>query len=166
MTNGAFAGLAIVLKTVVDPGDEVIYVSPPWFFYGTLIAGEGGVPVRGRGRPDRFRSRCGRHRRGHHAANARHHRQLAQQPDRPHLSAGDAGRLADDARRVPPSATAGAIYLLSDEAYRRIVFDGATFHSPTAFYPHSFLVYTYGKTAADARPAHGLCRASAVDARG
>src|SRR5690606_37893060 len=38
------------------------------------------------------------------------------------------------------------IYLLSDEAYSRIVFDGRDFPSPTAFYPDSLLVYTYGKT--------------------
>lgn len=38
------------------------------------------------------------------------------------------------------------IYLLSDEAYRRIVFDGRDFVTPTAFYPNSFMVYTYGKT--------------------
>jgi aspartate aminotransferase len=37
------------------------------------------------------------------------------------------------------------IYLISDEAYSRIVFDDREFHSPTAFYPFSFLVYTYGK---------------------
>jgi aspartate aminotransferase len=38
------------------------------------------------------------------------------------------------------------IYLLSDEAYSRIVFDGRPYYSPTAFYPRSFLIYTYGKT--------------------
>ena len=41
MTNGNFAGLAIVLRTVVDPGDEVIFISPPWFFYETLIVAAG-----------------------------------------------------------------------------------------------------------------------------
>ena len=38
------------------------------------------------------------------------------------------------------------IYLISDEAYRKIVFDGNTAPSPAAFYPHTFLIYTYGKT--------------------
>ena len=37
------------------------------------------------------------------------------------------------------------IYLISDEAYSRIVYDGETFVTPTAFYPNSFLAYTYGK---------------------
>jgi aspartate aminotransferase len=38
------------------------------------------------------------------------------------------------------------IYLLSDEAYNRIVYDGLRFHSPAEFYPHTLLAYTYGKT--------------------
>jgi aspartate aminotransferase len=37
------------------------------------------------------------------------------------------------------------IYLISDEAYRQIVFDGAECPSPTGFYPYSILVYTFGK---------------------
>jgi aspartate aminotransferase len=37
------------------------------------------------------------------------------------------------------------IYLISDEAYSRILYDDREFRSPTEFYPWSFLVYTYGK---------------------
>ena len=38
------------------------------------------------------------------------------------------------------------IYLISDEAYNRIVFDGLRFHSPVEFYPYTLLAYSYGKT--------------------
>src|SRR5213593_4199429 len=37
------------------------------------------------------------------------------------------------------------IYLLSDEAYHRILFDGRRYESPTESYPPSILIYTYGK---------------------
>ena len=37
------------------------------------------------------------------------------------------------------------IYLISDEAYSRIVYDDRDYPSPTEFYPYSFLVYTYAK---------------------
>src|SRR5262249_21312879 len=54
-------------------------------------------------------------------------------------------RLADVLSRVSEQH-GRAIYLLSDEAYRRIVFDDRCVPSPAAFYPHSVIVYTYGKT--------------------
>jgi aspartate aminotransferase len=38
------------------------------------------------------------------------------------------------------------IYLISDEPYNRLVFDGATFVSPAQFYPFTLLCYSYGKT--------------------
>jgi aspartate aminotransferase len=42
--------------------------------------------------------------------------------------------------------TGRPVYILSDEAYSRIVFDGRKYVSPTEFYPNTFLLYTYGKT--------------------
>ncbi len=38
------------------------------------------------------------------------------------------------------------IYLLSDEVYRKVVYDGAVFESPTNFYRNSIMIYSYGKT--------------------
>src|SRR5207247_7850371 len=38
-----------------------------------------------------------------------------------------------------------SVYLLSDEAYNRIVFDGRPFTSPAAYYPNTMLIYSYGK---------------------
>ena len=37
MTNGGFAALAVSLRTLLEPGDEAIFLSPPWFFYELLI---------------------------------------------------------------------------------------------------------------------------------
>src|SRR4029434_6307765 len=37
------------------------------------------------------------------------------------------------------------IYLLSDEPYRRLRFDGRGFDSPAAIYPWTFIAYSYGK---------------------
>ena len=46
MTNGGFAAIAVSLRAILEPGDEVIFLSPPWFFYEILILAAGGVPVR------------------------------------------------------------------------------------------------------------------------
>src|SRR5690606_16138810 len=37
------------------------------------------------------------------------------------------------------------VYLISDEPYRRIRYDGAPFTSPLACYPFSMMSYSYGK---------------------
>src|SRR5207249_5116273 len=38
------------------------------------------------------------------------------------------------------------IYLVSDEPYNRIVFDGRRFHSPAELYPATIITYSFGKT--------------------
>ena len=46
LTTGAFGALVVALDTIIDPGDEVIFISPPWFFYEAMVIRVGGVPVR------------------------------------------------------------------------------------------------------------------------
>jgi aspartate aminotransferase len=46
LVRGAHGGLTTSLKVVVDPGDEVVYVSPPWFFYEAIILALGATPVK------------------------------------------------------------------------------------------------------------------------
>src|SRR5215210_6949604 len=46
MTNGGFAAIAVTLRAILEPGDEVVFLSPPWFFYELLILAAGGEPVR------------------------------------------------------------------------------------------------------------------------
>jgi aspartate aminotransferase len=46
LTSGGFAALAVAMKAVADPGDEIIVLTPCFFFYESLIAGAGAVPVR------------------------------------------------------------------------------------------------------------------------
>jgi aspartate/methionine/tyrosine aminotransferase len=34
------------VRAIADPGDEIVYVSPPWFFYESLIVAQGATAVR------------------------------------------------------------------------------------------------------------------------
>ncbi len=146
MTNGNFAGLAIVLRTIVDAGDEVIFISPPWFFYETLIVASGATPVRVDA--DRERSFDLDLAEIEAAITPRTRAIIVNSPHNP------SGRiygpeLLDALASVLEAASARndrRIYLLSDEAYNRIVFEPHTFTTPLAHYPHSFLLYTYAKT--------------------
>ena len=46
LTRGAHGAMTLAMTMVLDPGDEVVFVSPPWFFYEAMILGAGATPVR------------------------------------------------------------------------------------------------------------------------
>jgi aspartate aminotransferase len=145
LTDGAFAGLNITVGTVTDPGEEVVFTSPPWFFYEALIVAHGATPVRVKVKQPSWdldiEAIAG-------AITDRTRAIIVNSPNNP------TGRIypADQLRALAKVLTEASerngrpVYLISDEAYWRIVFDDRKYVSPTEFYPHSFLVYTYGKT--------------------
>jgi aspartate aminotransferase len=145
MTNGGFAALAVAMRALVEPGDEVIFLSPPWFFYEFMILAADGVPVRLHLAPPAFEPDL------EAIAEAITTRTRAIIFNTPHNPSG----------RVYPLETLQAlaltltealarighpIYLISDEPYNRIIFDGRAFHSPAEAYPHTVIAYSYGKT--------------------
>lgn len=145
MTNGAFAGLSVCLMTLMDPGDEVIFISPPWFFYESMIAAYGGTPVRVKIDPVTLDLDL------EAIAQAITPRTRAIIVNSPHNPTGKVYTPATltalgDILRQASAAHGRTIYLLSDEAYCRILFDGRDYPSPTQFYAHSLMIYTYGKT--------------------
>jgi aspartate aminotransferase len=144
LTDGAFTGLQLCLRITADPGDEVIFCSPPWFFYRSLIVAGGAVPVSVRVNEqtwdldvDAIQA----------AITDRTRAVIVNSPNNP------TGRIypTETLDRLAAVLTAASerngrpVYLISDEAYSRIVFDDREFVSPTERYPYSFLVYTYGK---------------------
>jgi aspartate aminotransferase len=145
MTNGNFSGLAIVLRTLVDPGDEVIFLSPPWFFYEALIVSAGGRPVRVGIDPSTFDLDLDAIRA---AITPKTRAIIVNSPHNPTGRIYPAALLGELARLLEEASARNErrIYLLSDEAYNRIVFDDREFPTPLAHYPHSFLLYTYAKT--------------------
>ena len=144
MTNGGFAALAVVMRAMVEPGDEVIFLSPPWFFYEFMILAAGGVPVRLHLAPPSFEPNMAE------IAAAITPRTRALIFNSPHNPSGRvypletlaalARTLTDASERI-----GHPIYLVSDEPYNRIVFDGRAFHSPAEAYPHTVVAYSYGK---------------------
>lgn len=145
MTNGATGALDVVLSAVLDIGDEVIFNSPPWFFYEAMIIHSGGEPVRVMVNESSFDLDL----EGIRAAITEKTRLIiVNSPNNPTgriYSDKTMGGLADILEQAS-NRYSRRIYLLSDEAYRRIIYDGRNYLSPTGFYPHSFMVYTYGKT--------------------
>ena len=141
MTTGAFGALASTLRAILDPGDEVIYLSPPWFFYVPMILSTGATPIRVEFEPPDFVLPVDA------IADAITERTRAIIVNTPHnpsgrvLTADELDQLITVLNRAPRP-----VYLVSDESYCRILFDGRAHLSPVSVYDRSFLIYTYGKT--------------------
>jgi aspartate aminotransferase len=145
MTNGGFAALAVTFRAILEPGDEVVFLSPPWFFYELLILAAGGVPVRLRLDPPAFDLDP------EAIAAAITPRTRAVLVNTPHNPTGriyspEALRAVGDVLTEAGRRHDHTIYLVSDEPYNRIVFDGRRFHSPAEVYPATIVTYSFGKT--------------------
>ncbi len=145
MTNGGFAALAVAFRTILEPGDEVIFLSPPWWFYELLIRAAGGVPIRVRLAPPRFDLDLDAI---SAAITARTRGVLLNSPNNP---TGRVYPMADLERLARALGEAAArighrLFLVSDEPYNRILFDGRVYHSPAEVYPDTITTYSYGKT--------------------
>jgi aspartate aminotransferase len=145
MTNAGFAALAVSFRALLEPGDEVVFLSPPWFFYEFLVLAADGVPVRVRLEPPGFDLDPVA------IASAITARTRAIIVNTPHNPSGRVYQL-DELESVAGVLRAAAaehghpIYLIADEPYNRIVFDGRRAPSPAEVYPDTLVTYSYGKT--------------------
>jgi len=145
LTAGAFGALGVTIRALADEDDEVIFLSPPWFFYELMIASSGAKQVRVRLQPPDFdldpeaiaaaitpRTRA-------IIVNSPHNPtgRIYREPELKAI-----GQLLRDASE----RNGRPIVLLSDESYNRIVFDGIDFRSPALDYDATITIYTYGKT--------------------
>ncbi|HET9497858.1 MAG TPA: aminotransferase class I/II-fold pyridoxal phosphate-dependent enzyme [Candidatus Limnocylindria bacterium] len=144
MTNGGFAALAVAMRALAEPGDEVIFLSPPWFFYEFQILASGATPIRAHLAPPAFEPDFDE------IAAAITPRTRAIIFNSPQNPSGRVYPLETLARLAQVLTDASErighpIYLISDEPYRRILFDGIAYHSPAEVYPYTVVTYSYGK---------------------
>jgi aspartate aminotransferase len=145
LTAGAFGALGVTIRALADEDDEVIFLSPPWFFYELMIASSGAKAVRVRLQPPDFDLDT------EAVAAAITPRTRAIIVNSPHNPTGriyrgpELAALADVLREAS-QRHGRPIVLLSDESYNRIVFDGIDFHTPALEYDATITIYTYGKT--------------------
>jgi aspartate aminotransferase len=146
LTPGAMAALNIVLRTLFGPEDEVLLPTPCWHDYPLYLQNLG-IPFR--------QVRLGEDK---HldlsklaaALGARTRGILLSQPCCPtgvmysrEEIAGLSDLLRDAERR-----SGRAIYLVSDEVHRNLIWSGRSFPSPLASHPRSVCIYSFGKALA------------------
>ena len=144
-TTGAAGAIAHAIRAVTQPGDEVLTFAPYFPEYGPYVAGTGAVlrvvpPQAPTFQPnlDAFAQML----------TEKVTCVLINTPNNPTgvvYSADTLTRMA--AILTEKSAQYGHnIFLVSDEPYRDIVFDGKTVPYPAAFYPHTLTCFSYSKS--------------------
>jgi len=143
MTCGAAGALNVILKTILDPGDEVITPAPYFVEYNFYAANHGGALKTVPTRPD-FTLDCDAIRA---AIGAKTKAVLINSPNNPTGQIYSAESLAElGALLGEQSKKLGrTIYLISDEPYRKIVYDGAKVPSIFSCYPDSIMATSYSK---------------------
>ncbi len=144
LTTGAFAAIMVAVHQVLDAGDEAIFSEPAWFCYEPLLLAAATVPRKVALKAPTFDLDLGAIDR---AIGPRTRLVIVNTPHNPTGRIYTRQALEDLANLLErASARIGQrIYLLSDEPYRRLRFDGRRFDSPAAVYPWTFISYSYGK---------------------
>lgn len=146
MTPGAMAALNVVLRTLFRSDDELIVLTPCWQDYPLYLRNLG-IRARHVGlAEDKHLDLVAIQ----DAVNSTTRGILFSQPCCPTgvlYSRNDIEELARLLRDA--EARFGTrIYLISDEVHRRLLWSGASFHSPLLSYPRSLSVYSFGKALA------------------
>ena len=143
MTVGAGGALNVVLKTILNPGEEVIIPSPYFVEYNNYLDNHQGVPRIVPTKPDfsiDFNAIS-------EAINEKTKAVLVNSPNNPTGKVYREEELKELAGILSHySGKFGqAIYLISDEPYRKIVYDGVTVPSVFNAYNESFVVTSFSK---------------------
>ncbi len=143
MTCGAAGGLNVVLKTILNPGEEVIVFAPYFMEFGNYIDNHGGItmvlPT-----DEQFVPRLDALEAG---ITDRTKGVIINSPNNPTgvvYSEGFLRRLGDILRKKE-TQYGKHIFLISDEAYRKIIYDGLQYPPIFHHYRHSIVVTSHSK---------------------
>ena len=154
MTCGAAAAANVVLKTILDPGDEVIILAPYFFEYLYYIDNHDGV-VKVVNTDDRFQIDLSAI---EEAITPRTRAIIINSPNNPSgvvYSAKEVAGLAELLNRKQAEHDT-EVFLISDEPYKRIIFDGMEFPQLLTAYDNSVIVTSHAKDLALPGETHRL----------
>ena len=145
MTTGAAAALNILLKTILNPGDEVLSFKPYFSEYKNYVENYGAVLKLVATDPETFLPNLDALRA---AIGEKTRALILNSPNNPsgviyseELLRGIQAVLAEK-----ESEFGNCILVISDEPYRELVYDGAKVPWVPKIMPHAAVVYSYSKT--------------------
>ena len=143
MSVGAAGALTVALRALLSPGDEVVILAPYFVEYLFYIRYAGGVPVTAetdaRFQPDL--DAIGR------ALTPRTRAILLNSPNNPTgaVYPGESLAALDRVLAAAERRFGTTIYAISDEPYRKIVFDGVPSVPPAAVLRNALVAYSHSK---------------------
>lgn len=145
LTCGAAGGLNIVLKCILNPGDEVIAFAPFFGEYRAYAKNYDGaivsVPVETNTfQPDIEAFRA--------ALSSKTKAVIINTPNNPSgaVYSEETIKAIADALYEKSKELGRPIYLISDEPYRKIVFDGIKIPNVSKYYKNTFVCYSFSKS--------------------
>ena len=145
MTVGAASGLNIILKTLLNPGDEVIAFAPYFVEYGSYVRNYDGQLVVVSPNTEDFQPNLAEFAQ---KITARTKGVIINTPNNPTgvvYSADTLTRMAD-ILRAKQQEFGTDIVLISDEPYRELAYDGVEVPYVTHFYDNTVICYSYSKS--------------------
>ena len=143
MTCGAAAAINVVLKTILNPNEEVIILSPYFVEYGYYVDNHGGVAVTVPTRSDFLLDLSAIEA----AITSRTRALIINSPNNPTGVVYPAHQLQalGDLLSRKQSESGGEIFIISDEPYRRILYDGLTYPQIFPYYRNTVVVNSHAK---------------------
>ncbi len=145
MTVGAGSALNVCLKTLVNPGEEVVVFAPYFLEYGSYVRNYDGVLVEVAPDMESFQLNL------KDFAAKLSDKTKAVIINNPHNPTGvvyseKTIRALAAVLEEKQKEYGHAIYLLSDEPYRELAFDGAKVPFVTHYYANTMVIYSYSKS--------------------
>lgn len=145
MTVGAAGGLNVILKTLLNPGDEVVTISPYFGEYRSYVGNFDGVLVESPADPETFYPDFADLKK---KITAKTKAMIINSPNNPTGVIYPESVIVELAQLLSEkeSECGRPIYLISDEPYREIAFDGETVPWITGYYADSIVGSSFSKS--------------------
>lgn len=145
MTVGAAGGLNVILKTLLDPGDEVIAFAPYFGEYRSYVANFDGVLIVVSPNTVDFQPNLQELR---EKITPRTKAVIINSPNNPTGVVYTEETIAElsNILRGKQEEFGTSIYLIADEPYRELVYDGVSVPYVTKYYENAIIGYSYSKS--------------------
>ena len=145
MTVGAASGMNVILKTVLDPGDEVIVFAPYFMEYGAYVRNYDGVLVTVSPDTSSFQPNISELK---EKITKRTKAVIINTPNNPTGVVYSSETLEQIAAvmKAKEEEYRTSIVLISDEPYRELAYDGVEVPYVTPFYHNTVVCYSYSKS--------------------